>query len=167
MTTEGTKQWSLYIKSYICKKNKAMFIMLAKSLSSQQYAIECAVVSRSPKETFGIYDIPEDPREVSRSLPNASFAFTRASLIACIPLVAFAIFLQKFSSSLSGISTGRAITERRKMRYRGAEVCVVPRVSRRHTTGFPRASAGCHVKIIVVKTLRPQHRRPSSAAPAH
>lgn len=59
-------------------------------------------VSRNTNETF---DIPGDPRGVSRSLPNASFAFTRVSLIACIPLVTFPIFLQKFSS-LSGISTG-------------------------------------------------------------
>lgn len=42
-----------------------------------------------------------------RFLPNANFAFTRASLIACTPLVALAIFLQKFSSSLLDISARR------------------------------------------------------------
>lgn len=89
------------------------------------------------------FSLPRSREITAVSLPNASFAFTRASLIACIPLVAFAIFLQKFSSSLSGISAGRATTERN-----GGCVCraswraSVPWVSHRHTAGFPRTSRG-------------------------
>lgn len=109
--------------------------------SSAQYA------TRDPRAGATSATSREIATGVSRSLPNASFAFTRASLIACIPLVAFAIFLQKFSSSLSGISTqrGRAVTER-------CGGCVLPCVERRcvgdrgsHTVitpGFPRTSRG-------------------------
>lgn len=148
----------------VSRKDLRVCIIICNRVRSIEKCSESLATSTISREIAGAGS--------SRSLPNASFAFTRASLIACIPLVAFAIFLQKFSSSLSGISAkgARDSGAMRGMRFSRASRggASMPRVSHAVISPGSRALlAGCHVKITVAKTLRPQRRQPSPAAPAH
>lgn len=167
MTTENYDQYKKVKDRTKYKTNVYhAFVVSRKNLCFYNMQSTTVCIERSKRNPRNLRYLERCPAVSSVPLPNASFAFTRVSLIACIPLVAFAIFLQKFSSALSGILAGRVTAKLWDVRLPCVEACVVSRVSHRHTAGFPRTSTDCHVKIIV-KTLRLQRRCPSPTASAH